>query len=165
MNGRQLDDETLELFVSVADTGIGIREEDLDKLFLSFRRLDEVKNKNIEGTGLGISIVQELLKMMGSKLQVSSVYGEGSEFSFTLRQKIMDKTPIGNYGEHHAEREQKRVTDTDFVRAPKARILVVDDTPMNQKVIKGLLKRNEIVPELADNGQQCLELAARNFTT
>lgn len=163
MNGQQLDDETLELFVSVVDTGIGIREEDLDKLFLSFRRLDEVKNKNIEGTGLGISIVQELLKMMGSKLQVSSVYGEGSEFSFTLRQKIMDKTPIGNYGEHHAEREQKRVTDTDFVRAPKARILAVDDTPMNQKVIKGLLKRNEIVPDLADNGQQCLELAARNF--
>ena len=163
MSGRQVDAENLELFVSVADTGIGIREEDLDKLFLSFRRLDEVKNKNIEGTGLGISIVQELLKMMGSKLQVSSVYGEGSEFSFTLRQKIMDATPIGNYGEHHAERENQRAADTNFIRAPKARILVVDDTQMNQKVIKGLLKRNEIVPDLADSGRQCLELAAKNF--
>lgn len=163
ISGRQLDEETLELFVSVADTGIGIHEEDLDKLFLSFRRLDEVKNKNIEGTGLGLSIVQELLKMMGSKLQVASVYGQGSDFSFTLRQKIMDKTPIGNYGEHHAERANQRVTDTNFIRAPKARILAVDDTPMNQQVIKGLLKRNGIVPDLAESGRKCLELAAQNF--
>ena len=163
MSGRRADDETLELFVSVADTGIGIREEDMDKLFLSFRRLDEAKNKNIEGTGLGISIVQELLKMMGSKLQVASVYGEGSEFSFTLKQKIIDKTPIGNYGEHHSERSNVRPTDIKFVKASRARILAVDDTPMNQQVIRGLLKRNEIVPDLADSGRQCLELAARNF--
>ena len=101
--------------------------------------------------------------MMGSKLQVSSVYGQGSEFSFTLRQKILDKTPIGTYGEHHAERENQRQTDTNFVRAPKARVLAVDDTPMNQKVIKGLLKRNLIVPDLADSGLKCLELAAKNF--
>ena len=163
ISGRHADDETFELFVSVADTGIGIREEDMDKLFLSFRRLDEVKNKNIEGTGLGISIVQELLKMMGSKLQVASVYGEGSEFSFTLKQKVIDKTPIGNYGEHRSERSNVRSTDIQFVKAARARILAVDDTPMNQQVIKGLLKRNEIVPDLADSGRQCLELAARNF--
>ena len=163
ISGQQVDAETFEMFVSVADTGIGIREEDLDKLFLSFRRLDEVKNKNIEGTGLGISIVQELLKMMGSKLQVSSVYGEGSEFSFTLRQKIMDATAIGNYSERPAERENRQASDINFVRAPKARILVVDDTPMNQKVFKALLKRNEIVPDMADGGRQCLELAAQNF--
>ena len=163
MSWRRADDETLELFVSVADTGIGIREEDMDKLFLSFRRLDEAKNKNIEGTGLGISIVQELLKMMGSKLQVVSVYGEGSEFSFTLKQKVIDRTPIGNYGEHHSERSSVRPTDIKFVKAARARILAVDDTPMNQQVIRGLLKRNEIVPDLADSGRQCLELAARNF--
>ena len=163
MDGRQVDDETFELFVSVADTGIGIREEDLDKLFLSFRRLDEVKNKNIEGTGLGISIVQGLLKMMGSKLRVSSVYGKGSEFSFVLRQKIMDKTPIGNYGERQAERAIQHSPDINFVKAPTARILAVDDTPMNQKVIKGLLKRNGIVPDLAESGRKCLELAAKNF--
>ena len=163
LSGEQVDDETLELFVSVADTGIGIHAEDMDKLFLSFRRLDEAKNKNIEGTGLGISIVQELLKMMGSKLNVSSVYGQGSEFSFTLRQKIIDKTAIGNYGEHRAERTNSRPADTHFIKAPRARILAVDDTPMNQQVIRGLLKRNEIVPDLADSGKQCLELAARNF--
>ena len=163
MSGELVDADTFELFVSVADTGIGIREEDLDKLFLSFRRLDEVRNKNIEGTGLGISIVQELLKMMSSKLKVSSVYGQGSEFSFKLTQKIIDKTAIGNYGEHHAERAVSNPTDTNFVKAPKARVLAVDDTPMNQKVIKGLLKRNEIVPDLADSGRKCLELASKNF--
>ena len=163
MQGRAVDGETLELFVSVADTGIGIRAEDMDKLFLSFRRLDEEKNKNIEGTGLGISIVQELLKMMGSRLEVKSVYGEGSDFSFTIRQKIIDATPIGNYGEHHSERTVKREIETKFVKAPTAKVLAVDDTAMNLKVIKSLLKRNEIVPDLAESGKKCLELAAKNF--
>ena len=102
--GEFIDDDSLMLYVSVKDTGIGIRQEDIKKLFESFIRLDETKNKNIEGTGVGISIVKELLTMMGSKLEVASVYGEGSEFSFKLRQRIIDKTPIGIYGEHHSDR-------------------------------------------------------------
>jgi len=89
ISGSELDANTLSLKVKVSDTGIGIHAEDIDKLFLSFQRLDEEKNRNIEGTGLGISIVQKLLNMMGSKLEVSSVYGKGSEFSFIIAQKIM----------------------------------------------------------------------------
>lgn len=158
----EISDDTLNLFVSVEDTGIGIRAEDIDKLFQSFRRLDEERNRNIEGTGLGISIVKELLRMMNSRLEVASVYGEGSTFSFTVRQKILDATPIGTYGEHHAERQLQRATTT-FIHAPAAKILAVDDTAMNLKVINGLLKRNEIVPDLADSGAKCLELAAKNF--
>ena len=93
----------MNLQVKVSDTGIGIRAEDIDKLFMSFQRLDEEKNRNIEGTGLGISIVQKLLNMMGSKLEVSSVYGAGSTFSFTIAQKVIDRTPLGNYDEHHTK--------------------------------------------------------------
>ena len=88
IGGSEIDADTFELQVSVSDTGIGIRAEDMDKLFQSFLRLDEERNRNIEGTGLGISIVQKLLSMMNSKLEVQSVYGEGSVFSFRLIQKI-----------------------------------------------------------------------------
>ena len=163
MNGEIVDDDNLMLFVSVEDTGIGIREGDIEKLFQSFIRLDETKNKNIEGTGLGISIVKELLRMMNSHLEVSSVYGKGSDFSFRLPQKIIDKTPVGIYGEHHAERKVKRVEVKDFIKAPGARVLAVDDTSMNLKVINGLLKRNLIVPDLADSGERCLQFAAKYF--
>ena len=163
MSGEIVDDDNLILYVSVKDTGIGIREEDIEKLFQSFIRLDETKNKNIEGTGLGISIVKELLHMMNSHLEVSSVYGKGSDFSFKLPQKIIDKTPVGVYGEHHADRKLKRVETKNFIKAPAARILAVDDMNMNLKVINGLLKRNLIVPDLADSGEQCLQFAAKYF--
>ena len=164
MRGEIIGEDNFILHVSVKDTGIGIREEDIEKLFQSFIRLDEQKNKNIEGTGLGISIVKELLMMMNSRLEVSSVYGKGSEFSFHLPQKIIDKTPVGIYGEHHAERKNKpRVEPKNFIKAPSARILAVDDTSMNLKVINGLLKRNLIVPDLADSGEKCLMYAKKYF--
>ncbi len=162
MSGEFIDNDVYMLYVSVKDTGIGIREEDIEKIFQSFIRLDETKNKNIEGTGLGISIVKELLSMMNSKLEVSSVYGKGSEFSFKLPQTIIDRTPVGIYGEHHNERKFKRI-ETKFIKAPGARILAVDDTSMNLKVINGLLKRNLIVPDIADSGEKCLQFAKKYF--
>jgi len=90
ISGKELDSDTFELEIKVKDTGIGIRAEDMDKLFQSFQRLDDEKTRNIEGTGLGIAIVQKLLNMMKSKLEVVSEYGNGSEFSFKLVQKIID---------------------------------------------------------------------------
>jgi signal transduction histidine kinase/DNA-binding response OmpR family regulator len=162
MSGTELDSDTFNLEVKVSDTGIGIREEDMDKLFKSFQRLDEEKNRNIEGTGLGIVIVQKLLTMMDSKLEVVSVYGEGSVFSFKLRQKIIDKTPIGNYAERHLEHVDKNAAKK-FLTAANAKILAVDDNDMNLKVVTGLLKRNKIVPDLAESGQDGIELAKKNF--
>ena len=162
MSGEFIGEDNFLLYVSVADTGIGIRQEDIEKLFESFIRLDETKNKNIEGTGLGISIVKELLTMMNSHLEVVSEYGKGSDFSFHLPQKVIDKTPVGIYGEHHNERKFKRV-ETNFIKAPAARVLAVDDTSMNLKVINGLLKRNLIVPDLADSGEKCLQFARKYF--
>ncbi|MBQ9478868.1 MAG: response regulator [Selenomonadaceae bacterium] len=159
MSAESISDDAIELRVDVSDTGIGIRAEDMDKLFQSFQRLDEEKNRNIEGTGLGISIVQKLLTMMDSELHVASVYGEGSTFSFTIKQEIIDRMPIGKYGEHHIVRPQNYV-EQKFLQAPNARIMVVDDNGMNLKVMRGLLKANAIVPTLAHSGYECLELAA-----
>ena len=85
------------MHVSVKDTGIGIKKEDLDKLFVAFERIDELKNRKIEGTGLGMAIAQSFLKMMESTLQVESVYGEGSEFYFDLKQKVVKWEPVGEF--------------------------------------------------------------------
>ena len=134
----------------------------MDKLFQSFRRIDEERNRNIEGTGLGVVIVQKLLNMMDSRLEVASVYGQGSEFSFKLRQKIIDKNPIGDYDSLRSKHAEK-FSGKKFITAANAKILAVDDNDMNLKVISGLLKRNLIVPDIAESGRQGIELAKRNF--
>ena len=162
IDGQIIDADTWELQVSVSDTGIGIRAEDMDKLFQSFRRIDEERNRNIEGTGLGVVIVQKLLNMMDSRLEVASVYGQGSEFSFKLRQKIIDKNPIGDYDSLRSKHAEK-FSGKKFITAANAKILAVDDNDMNLKVISGLLKRNLIVPDIAESGRQGIELAKRNF--
>lgn len=150
--------EAAALRISVADTGIGIREEEISKLSESFTRLDEKSNYGIQGTGLGMSITMKYLQMMGSSLEVKSIYGKGSEFSFEVIQKVVDSTPIGNY-----EREYKRLGENylesgaSFI-APQARVLVVDDNEMNLEVITGLLKDTEIQVTAVDRGFKAVEL-------
>ncbi|MBQ9342255.1 MAG: hybrid sensor histidine kinase/response regulator, partial [Lachnospiraceae bacterium] len=122
---------------SVKDTGIGIKEEDMDKLFTAYTRLDEERNSGIQGTGLGLDISRRFAELMGGSLVCKSVYGQGSEFIFTVSQKIIDKDPIGLFVEHD-ENAVKGPYIPKFV-APDADVLVVDDTPMNLSVIKGLL--------------------------
>ena len=162
ISGREIDADTLELQVNVKDTGIGIRAEDMGKLFQSFQRIDEERNRNIEGTGLGIAIVQKLLGMMDSRLEVVSEYGKGSDFSFKLVQKIIDGSPIGNYEERQIK-SAERDAEKKYLTAEGAKVLAVDDNDMNLKVISGLLKRNKIFPELAESGLECIELAKKNF--
>ncbi len=142
--------------VSVSDTGIGIREEDRERLFMSFERLDEKRNRNIEGTGLGMSIVTKLLAMMNSELHLESVYGKGSVFSFRLEQGIEDPSPLGNYEERiRSEREEEKHTASLY--APDAIVLVVDDNQMNLMVAKNLLKLNGIKPDLVKSGFEAMD--------
>ncbi|MCR5620133.1 MAG: response regulator [Lachnospiraceae bacterium] len=148
--------------VVVSDTGIGIRKEDMDKLFESFTRIDEKRNRGIEGTGLGMAIVTKLLDMMDSKLEVESEYGVGSRFSFVIRQKIIDETPIGDYTERYAK-ASGHMRSKPYVYAPDARILIVDDNEMNCKVVKNLLKRNGIVPDLAFSGAEAIGKIREHF--
>ena len=152
-----IEDGMLELYVEVKDTGIGIREEDLPALFESFKRLDEKRNRNIEGTGLGMSIVTGLLGMMGSKLQVESVYGEGSTFSFVIEQKIISAKPIGVYHDT-VELDMEAKQNQKMLQAENAKILVTDDNTMNIKVASGLLKKFAIKCDSAYSGEETIEL-------
>lgn len=150
------DEENVDIFFSVKDTGKGIRKEDQDQLFESFKRIDEKNNRNIEGTGLGMSIVAKLLELMGSKINVESEYQKGSEFSFVIKQKIIDPAPSGKL-EDYVETE----TDDGYeevLYAPETSVLVVDDNDMNREVAKNLMKQNGIVPDLASSGFEAIEM-------
>lgn len=137
-------DNECMLKVSVIDTGIGIKEEDLPKLNQTFVRIDEQKNRSIQGTGLGLSISTSLLKLMNSKLDVNSVYGQGSTFGFSIYQKII---------EHDADAVIDNVTSNVY---PHAKILIVDDNHVNITVLKGLLTGNSIAADFATSGAECI---------
>ncbi len=151
------DDEHILLNIKVSDTGIGIRQEDMKKLFDTFTRIEEKRNRTIEGTGLGMNITQELLSLMGSKLDVRSEYGKGSEFSFAVEQKVCEWNGIGDYASRF-ENEKKHNYNPLF-HAPDASILVVDDTEVNLSVIENLLKRTKIQVDTASSGKAALQLA------
>lgn len=153
--------DELLLRVIVKDTGIGIKEDEMNKLFESFERLDVVRNRNIEGTGLGMSITTRLLKLMNSELKVESKYGEGSVFSFEIRQRIENSTPLGDYTILEGADNSIDSYSDDF-RAPDARILIVDDTRMNIMVATGLLKNAGMNIDTAMSGRDAIALADKN---
>ena len=154
----KLENSIGRLDVAVIDTGIGIRKEDQGKLFDSFQRVDEVKNHNIEGTGLGLALTKYLLEAMGSKLLLESEYGKGSAFYFGLEQKIVDDTPIGDYQKMYEKSRQENERYRESFQAPDALILVVDDTRMNLEVCKGLLKKTKVQIDVAESGAECLQM-------
>ena len=145
------------LIVAVTDTGIGIREEDLKKLSTAFTRVDERRNRTIEGTGLGLNITRRLLSLMGSDLQVESTYGKGSTFSFEIVQGIVRDEPVGEVTERFLRSAAVRRKYKESFTAPSARILVVDDTRMNLDVIVNLLKRTRITVDTVESGMEALE--------
>lgn len=153
---RDIIGDTAVLSFAVEDSGIGIKPEDMGKLSGEFQRLDRERNKNIEGTGLGLNIVRQFLGLMGSELQVQSEYEKGSVFSFELKQKVVNQEPLGDFRNRlqQESNEKVRVAYT----APDAKILVVDDSPMNLKVFRGLMKTSQVQIEEASGGRACLEL-------
>ena len=150
--------DDVALHVAVSDTGVGIRKENIHKLFLAFDRIDKNRARKIEGTGLGLNITSQLLGLMGSELKVESVYGEGSTFSFVIRQKVTDWDVIGDFNESvkRISRKKSAKKKTQFT-AEGARILVVDDAPMNLDVIVGLLRRTLITIDTAESGKECID--------
>ncbi|MBR5407885.1 MAG: response regulator [Lachnospiraceae bacterium] len=158
---KERKDGNILLYFEVKDTGIGIKESDMARLFESFERLDVVKNRNIEGTGLGMAITRKLLELMGSELKVESEYGKGSIFSFDLLQRIEDDKPLGDYNKAIRETGNDDRYKESF-HAPDAHILVVDDTNMNLLVIKNLLKKTDIKIDTALNGPDSINLADKN---
>lgn len=152
-----LQENEVVLNFSVEDTGIGIRQEDIAKLFAEFERIEEQRNRHIEGTGLGMSITTQLLMLMESQLQVESEYGKGSKFYFTLKQGIVDEEPIGNLEKRIQEQATQYTYHVSFV-APDAHILVVDDNAVNRKVFVNLLKATKVQIDEAAGGLECLEM-------
>ena len=143
------------LHYRVMDTGIGIKEGDFDKLFEKFERVEKEKNRNIEGTGLGLNIASRLLNLMGSELKVKSVYQKGSEFYFDIKQKIVDIEPLGDFRERILDTAEKE-SYKNFYVAPEAKVLIVDDNSMNRDVFAGLLKPTQIKVYQAASGEECI---------
>ena len=153
---EKIEDEVNSIFlkISISDTGIGIKPEDMNRLFKAFERIDENKNRNIEGTGLGMSIAQSFLNLMGSQIEVESEYGSGSTFSFKLKQDVKDWNPIGDYEETFKRAISERKKYREMFTAPNARLLVVDDTSVNLSVFKSLLKRTKVQIDTAICGDE-----------
>lgn len=151
----------INLILSVKDTGMGIKKEDMGKLFESFQRLDEEKNRNIEGTGLGMNITMSLLKLMDGNMKVESEYGKGSNFIVTIPQRIVNSEPTGSFEEIKSKREKNHLKKQQVFEAPEASVLVVDDNEMNRKVFQSLLKRTKMKITAVDSGKRCLELVKK----
>lgn len=159
INGILNNDNTVTLHVEIKDTGIGIKPEDISKLYEKFQRIDEQRNRNIEGTGLGMNIAVSLLDMMNSSLNVESEYGKGSSFYFDLVQTIIDNEPMGDYYKLAQRMDKEYKTG---LYAPKANILIVDDNEINCKVFKNLLKKTGINVTDRNSGKEGLSLVKEN---
>lgn len=149
----------LNLTVSVIDSGIGIKKEDIGKIFNSFQQVDSRRTFNREGTGLGLAIVKELLNMMGGTVTVESTYGVGSNFTFTLSQQISQDKAFIQYSKDTAG---KNIVNK--IVAPDAKVLVVDDNQVNLKVAKGLLKTFELTVDTCMSGRECVDILKTNKT-
>ena len=159
VTGEPMDGDQIMLKIRVTDTGIGIRKEDLPKLFQNFERLDLIENRHVEGTGLGLAITNRLVTQMNGKIEVQSEYGIGSTFTISLPQGIMSDTPIGDFqGKYQSEIKKNKNTDRyrESFAAPDAKVLVVDDTAMNLHVISQLLKETHMQVDTCLSGKECL---------
>ncbi len=159
VTGRPGEQEGVELITfRVEDTGCGIREEDLEKIFEDFRQVDSKRNRSVEGTGLGLAIVKHMVELMGGSINVESVYGEGTTVSITIPQKIVDRRSIAEVPEiPPSELEQ-----TEAFTAPGVKVLLVDDNLINRKVARGFLKSYAFNLTEAESGPEAIELVRQN---
>lgn len=160
IGGKYNESGGFDLKFNVKDTGRGIREEDRKTLFDAFARADMDVNRNIEGTGLGLSIVKSILDSMGGKIYVTSVYGEGSEFSVVIPVGVCDRKALDPDFLNDTESISSKTDTCDFT-APEAKILAVDDNASNLKIVTLFLKRLEVVPDTCDGGLKALDMCRK----
>lgn len=145
-----------KILFSVKDTGQGIREEDKDRLFQKFIRLDQDHFRHTEGTGLGMSIVMHTLRAMGSEIQLNSVYGEGTEFYFELELCSVSDKRIGDFNVRREENSNKQIRCNNF-RAPNVKVLIVDDVEMNIEAAIAVLGFTKIKFYKSLSGEEAIE--------
>ena len=158
---KPLEEKKGLLSICVKDTGIGIKEEDIEKLGSSFTRIDERNTKNIQGIGLGLPLVTRLLKLMNSSLCIQSVYGKGSEFSFEIEQELAGPEYIDTHNFNIDNQEENLFVEEKYLLTD-VRILIVDDNIMNLDLLKGMLQRVQATVELAMNGEEALDKVRKN---
>ena len=146
------------LVIAVEDTGIGIREEDLSKLFQTFTRLEESRNRHIEGTGLGLKITQQLVSMMNGTIDVQSTYGKGSVFTVRIPQKVVSHKRMGDFLTRLKEHVNAAREGKSTFKAPGRKVLIIDDVKMNVLVFKGLLRGTEMTIDSALSGAEGIEM-------
>jgi CheY-like chemotaxis protein len=152
------------LVSTITDSGIGIRPEDIDKLFKDYNQVDVKDNHAIEGTGLGLAITKNLVHLMDGAVDVESIYGVGSTFRVRLRQGFVNDTPIGaevaqnlrkfKYFDEKHTRSEKLIR----IRLPYARVLVVDDVPVNLDVVRGMMQPYQMQIDCVTSGEEAIEL-------
>lgn len=150
--GKDTDEELLTFCVE--DTGCGIREEDLEKIFEDFRQVDSKRNRSVDGTGLGLAIVKQLVELMGGTIKVESEYGKGTMFTITIPQKIVDRRSVSEMPE--LPRTEQKISD--MFTAPGVKVLIVDDNVINRKVARGFLKNYGFDLTEAESGSEAIEL-------
>lgn len=159
---KSVENNTAHILFEIIDTGRGIKEEDMDRLFAAFERIDEKNSRNIEGTGLGLNIAKVMLKLMDSELKVESTFGKGSNFFFTLPLEVVDATPVGTFNAAQGEKKEETEKKEELIYNPDLKILSVDDNMVNLKVFEGLLRKTGAVIDKASSGKAALEKTLEN---
>lgn len=154
---KQADASNIILVIEVEDTGMGIKEEDFSKLFINFERIEEKKNKHIEGTGLGLTLTKNLIELMKGTIDIESEYGKGSVFTASIPQKVSRNEPIGDFDKKYNEYVTQKENATEIVSYPNANILVVDDVEMNLVVANALLSQTQAKVDCVESGALMLE--------
>jgi CheY-like chemotaxis protein len=160
VSGQMQDNERMFLSFRITDTGIGIKSEDMDKLFGNFNQVDTHRNRGIEGTGLGLAISRNLCRLMGGDITVQSVYGEGSTFTAAIPQRVVDPSPFGSVELPAAAHPGGEQAEMKFI-APEVHILAVDDIDTNLTVLKGLLSPYQMEISLCTSGADAIELVKK----
>ncbi len=154
------DKESSRLKISVIDTGIGIKPQEMGAVFGEFQRADAVEMKKIRGTGLGLALTLQLARLMGGDVHATSTYGAGSDFTCIVPQRVANEEPLGQCS-YHAKEEPRDVFSAYFT-APDAHILITDDNELNLRVVCGLLKPYQMRIDTAGSGEQCIKKLTEN---
>lgn len=148
--------EICRLIISVEDSGIGIKQENISKLFSKFERLDLDKNITIEGTGLGLAITKKLIELMQGTIVVQSEYGKGSKFTIAIDQRIINK-PKEEQVDVIGTSSNKAVNTNAVIDVSGKKVLIVDDNKINLKVAERLLEKYNLDITTVDSGMMCIQ--------
>jgi PAS domain S-box-containing protein len=159
-----VENDDIRMTIKISDSGIGIKEEDIKKLFTDYIKMDSVSHRHIEGTGLGLSITKKLVEMMSGFIAVSSEYGKGSVFTVTVMQKSITDAVIGkevveslkNF--HYMDHRRRENSRMERISLPYARVLVVDDVTTNLDVARGMLKPYGLQVDCLKSGKEAVDV-------